>query len=159
MTDDIVNRKTLSISEEIEEMESQLAETAQEAREAEEGSDRAYEIKVTYESLSQRLSAFERFQENCNGDEFVIKEMTFGEMMRAQDEVSRAHRETDGTPGEGYYKIMVMRYGIEEAPDGTPDPKDYPYHIGQWVYDEIDALNTGGEVEVGNLSLEEIAEE
>lgn len=157
--------ETLSLSGKMESIRSDIAEVREEAqREVSEGGE-GESIKARFNSLRQRLSAFERFAEDVEGDEFVVKEMTFGELMRARDEVSQASYsmnqqsgQVEGVPRDGYYRIKVLEFGVKDAPQGAPPPKDYPYHVGDWVYNAIDELNTGGEADTGNLSLEEIAE-
>lgn len=104
---------------------------------------------------------------------FIVKELTFGQlqgvsddMMEASFEVDVERQDIEGTPKQGFYQIELLRESIQHQPEGAPtwedeygnyhpEPAEYPVPVGEWLFEKVDALNTTGDTEMGNSSLEE----
>lgn len=159
MSDDLVQTHTRSISDEVERIGERLREIEQEAAEAERESERGQALESEYKTLKKRQDGLESALSNWGDGEFEIAEMSFGAMMTTKDRVQEVSYEMDVESGEvdgqlkdGFYRIVTLRNGIVDSPNAAPDdPADYPYHVGQWLYDEVDELNTAAGVDAGNL--------
>lgn len=108
--------------------------------------------------------------ESC---EFVIQELSFGQVEGIGDDVADESfdldvekQDVEGTPRQGYYKILTLQEAIDEWPEGSPtqsgkyhnekpSPGDYPHQVADWMFDKVDAFNTTQETELGNSSLKE----
>lgn len=158
-----IRTKTVDLQREIQDIESRLSQIAQEASQTDSDSDEWDSLESEAKSLKARLSVFERKLEDWGNGRFEIKEMTFGELMHAKDEVLAAsfemnEDELDGVPKDGFYRVKVLEMGIVDQPDSAPRPAEFPYHVGEWLYDEIDELNAAGGAELEDFSLEEMVE-
>lgn len=105
--------------------------------------------------------------------QFVVKELTFGQLQGVSDDMMDASFEVDverqdiqGTPKQGFYQIELLRESIISQPSGAPtvegeydnekpEPAEYPVPVGEWLFEKVDALNTSGDTKMGNSSLEE----
>ena len=108
--------------------------------------------------------------------EWTVRELSFGQLQAVSDDMMEESFEVDvergnveGTPKQGYYQIELLREAIEEQPPGAPTrkkqtstqttekpaPADYPFQLGEWLFEKVDALNTTGDTDMGNSSLEE----
>lgn len=105
--------------------------------------------------------------------EFTVKELTFGQLQGVSDdmmeesfEVDMDRQDIEGTPKQGYYQVELLREAIQSWPEHAPVRKDqygneqpapgeYPIPVGEWLFERVDALNTSGDTEMGNSSLEE----
>jgi len=104
---------------------------------------------------------------------FTVKELTFGQLQGVSDdmmeqsfEVDMDRQDIEGTPKQGYYQIQLLKESIQRWPfnapvstdnygNETPEPAEYPVPVGEWLFERVDALNTSGDTEMGNSSLEE----
>jgi len=104
---------------------------------------------------------------------FTVRELTFGQLQAVSDdmmeesfEVDMQREDIEGTPKQGFYQIELLREAITRWPAGAPvqedqygneepSPGDYPIPVGEWLFEKVDALNTRGDTEMGNSSLEE----
>jgi len=102
-----------------------------------------------------------------------VKELTFGQLQRVSDDMMEESFEVDveredieGTPRQGFYQTELLQEAIEAWPSGAPtmpgdynetlaSPGDYPIPVGEWLFEKVDALNTTGDTEMGNSSLED----
>lgn len=171
----------ISLTEGVEELEQDIQDVREEAQQARQEYQEEHEDEddVTpfpdtergqqYENAAQRLRVQKVALEDALEDwgepsEFVIKELSYGELMMARDEVSSASYEPnpqtggyEGVPRDGLYRVKVLELAIEEVPAEAPtDPKDFPPKVGSWLYDEIDEFNTT--TPEGNLDLWETEE-
>lgn len=105
--------------------------------------------------------------------EFVVQELTFGQLQAVSDQMMEESFEVDvraqdleGTPKQGFYQLELLKEAIVRSPPSAPsttdeygnpipEPGDYPIAVGEWLYDRVNALNTTGETEMGNSSLED----
>ena len=105
--------------------------------------------------------------------EFTVKELTFGQLQGVSDdmmeesfEVDMERQDIDGTPKQGYYQVELLREALQGWPENAPvredqygneqaAPGEYPIPVGEWLFERVDALNTAGDTEMGNSSLEE----
>lgn len=170
--------KTVRLEDRIEELEQEITdiEDRQEeiVRKSVEAEQRGEEIDSDLEDEFDELEAdrvekdgemqtMERTVNNWGSGEFEIKEMTFGQVQKISDDVLDKSFDIDmqtqdmsGTPKEGYYQIAVLREAIEESPNSAPsDPADYPTTVGEYLFEKVNALNTVGDTEMGNSSLED----
>lgn len=186
---------TLDLSDAIEEKEEQAEEFKQKAVEIEEeanqykeenGSDAEVpddmeqewkEYKAKSLELEQDIRTIEEKIEEWEGSEFVVSELTWGQieavsddMMEESFEVDIEKQDIDGTPRQGFYKLELLRESVEQSPPNAPtrkdelgreapSPGDYPPPVGEWLFDKVDALNTFGDASLGNLSLEDAISE
>jgi hypothetical protein len=109
----------------------------------------------------------------ADGCVFTVEELTFGQLQGVSDdmmeesfEVDMQREDIEGTPKQGYYQIELLREALKRWPENAPvqegqygnerpSPGDYPIPVGEWLFDKVDALNTRGDTEMGNSSLEE----
>ena len=108
--------------------------------------------------------------------QWTVRELSFGQLQAVSDDMMEESFDVDvergnvtGTPKQGYYQIELLREAIREGPPGAPTrtvkmgtvereqpaPADYPFRIGEWLFDTVDAINTTGDTEMGNSSLSE----
>lgn len=110
---------------------------------------------------------------NVDSCDFVVRELTFGQLQGVSDEMMEASFDVDverqniqGTPKQGFYQIELLRESLIAQPSGAPQtenefgndapaPSEYPIPVGEWLFEKVDALNTTGSTQMGNSSLEE----
>lgn len=99
--------------------------------------------------------------------EFVISELTGGQLALVEDDVAEESFEVDmeseevsGTPRSGYGRVLTCKHGIEEWPDECPTDKqgrcavdEFSHRVQDYLYDRINNLNTVGDTDLGNSSL------
>lgn len=144
---------------------------------AERGSDEHLALQQQYSTIEQEWDAIEgdlveaegerkalmRAIEDYGGSEFVIQEFTFDDWNEIQDRIAEASfdfdpqtQNIDGTPKEGAYKSMVVNRAIVQAPPDAPSEAGaMPRQVCNHLYDKINAINTTGETDLGNTSLDE----
>lgn len=113
--------------------------------------------------LEHRLERFEEYVDAWESTEFVVRELTFGEIQKVKDVVSSESfsvdvqlQEIEGTPLQGLYQNEILRRSVEEMPEDAPDDVlDLPDVLGEWLFEKSDEVNSVGEQSMGNLSLEE----
>jgi chromosome segregation ATPase len=113
--------------------------------------------------LEHRLERFEEYVDEWESTEFVVRELTFGEIQKVKDVVSSESfsvdvqlQEIEGTPLQGLYQNEILRRSVEETPEDAPDDVlDLPDVLGEWLFEKSDEVNSVGEQSMGNLSLEE----
>lgn len=167
--------ETLSIADEVESIEGELEDIRDRADDLraecdpeDDGAPDSLEDHPDYDGLDAahtNLAARKRGLEEALDDwgtgEFEAKELTYGELMRAKDQVNEKSYEMtagglDGVPRDGFYRIKVLELAVVDSPAEAPDdPANYPPQVGQWLYDEVDAMNTAPGGDLGNLSLGE----
>lgn len=123
-------------------------------------------------TLEGEQKALERCVEEYGGAEFTLQELSYGDFNAVNDFVMEQSVEADylkeevkGTPKEGLYKTEVLRYSVISWPPEAPTTKDggkewagvgaYPRQLGDFLFETANALNTTGEMEMGNSSLKE----
>lgn len=151
---------TVSMEVEADRLRDRIREIEEEAEDVTADSDEGKQLKAEYQQHTGRLRALEKYLDQWGGSEFVLKELSYGDLMRAKDEMNQhsynidnRSGEVEGVPRDGFYKVKVLGLAIENAPQGAPaEAKDIPYHVGEWLYDKVDNLNTLGELEVKNCS-------
>ena len=124
--------------------------------------------------LEGQAQALENAVEAWDGGEFVIQELTTGQIAHITDAVSEKSFDFDphegelkgGTPKQGFGKIETLRQAIVQWPTDAPTrkdehgntgpaPADYPYQVGEYLYEKVNSLNTVGDTDMGNSSLRE----
>lgn len=143
-----------------EEIRAELEDLREEAADYGKGSPEAQEVEEEYarkreevRDLAAKRRTFERLSDQWSTDSFTIKELTFGELQRARDETGERSYSVDqtgveGYPREGYYRLQVLNLAVVGAPSDAPDdPKDWPLHLGEWLYEKVDQLNSTATLE------------
>lgn len=106
--------------------------------------DKTERIESEISALEGQAEVLERKKEEWGEDAvFVIREVTFNELMQARDKVQNK---------EGAYNSEVLDLGVEKLPDAVDadHPGDLSYNVGQFLYDIIDDVNTSGDLTLGN---------
>lgn len=113
--------------------------------------------------LEAKIERFNEYVEEWESTRFVVRELTFGESQNLKDTVSSESfdvdvelQEIEGTPLQGLYQSELLKMAVEEMPSEAPDnPNDLPEMLGDWLMEKCESVNTVGDTEVGNLSLED----
>lgn len=128
-----------------------------------EDTEKYQDLNEEFRKAKVKLGAFEDALREWGGGGFQVKGLDFGELMRAKDQVQQASYDVnsqtgqvDGVPRDGFYKTLVVKLGVEDAPAGAPDNlKRIPPQVGSFLYEEINQLTTWGGEDLENLSLAE----
>lgn len=112
-------------------------------------------------------SLYEYYEEegpNIGPSEFVISEMTGGQLAEVQDEVN-ARANADGLVSgdaqdmNGTRVIASLRKAVEKAPPGAPDdPADYQWQVMTYLFEKVNNLNTVGDTDFQTTSLRQAME-
>lgn len=103
---------------------------------------------------------------------FEVQELSYGQLQAISDDMLERSFEVDvqrqdikGMARQGSYQIEVLRTSIQSWPEFAPTrtrnrkemaaPEQYPIPVSEWLYERIDSLNTSGDVQLGNSSLED----
>lgn len=92
------------------------------------------------------------------GSTWRIQELTAGDLARIQDATGVDLEDVDGgqsQTGAGAAMIEAVRASVRDSPPDAPDIPDYSHHLVEELFEAINALNTVGELEMGNSSLRE----
>lgn len=113
------------------------------------------EIREEYEEIDQQYQrvegTIERVEdtiEEYGGSEWEARELTGGTIIKCRDEISRQSR--TGEVPEGALQISLCKEALVDSPPeaptraGDPDPGEYPPNILQYLFREIESINTGG---------------
>lgn len=155
----MAHTKTVDLEEEVRRYEAELKELRQEAAEVDQDSDEADGIESKYKRLKKRRDGLERALNEWGSGVFVVKELTYGEIMATKDRVQEESYDADphtgemqGVPKDGYYQVEVLRVSIKESPPNAPDdPGDFPFQVGSVLYDKVDEMNTAKGVNAEDL--------
>jgi len=148
--------KTVDLHDEIESLDTEIDDIIDEAESLAEDSDEYEQLDVEYKALAMKQQQYESLIEQIGGSVFKIRELSFGEMMHIRDQV-KAKSEDPQNPREGLYKTLILDKAVVDQPAGIDsDAKQWPETLGEWVYNEVDMMNSGVDEEaLGNLSLAE----
>lgn len=170
--------KTIDLAERVEEITKELEDISQEqgdiveeAIEAEsngedvpgEVEERFDELETDRVELEGKQSTFNRVLDEWGDGVFEISELSYGQVQSISDDVleksfdvDMASKSMKGSPKQGYYQIAILKQAIVESPDNAPkDPAEYPQLIGEYLFEKVNAFNTVGDTEMGNMSLED----
>lgn len=175
-----LNNEIQEYAQDIEELEQRASEVKQEeGADSEEFEDLEddFEETITEKKLAEReLNVFEDTINEWGGSEVIIEELTFGEVQEVKDltidesfDVDVQRESVEGSPKEGFYQIIFIKKSIVKGPGGMPtqresvhgrseevaDPSAFQDSVGEWLFEVIDNINTFGDSELGNTSLEE----
>lgn len=136
--------------------------------------DEYAELTGEVATLKSRKQMLERSLEKYGGEAgeatWKLKELSFGEIGRAQYETRQQATQIDGDPDQAaslhgtYYQSVALRLGIVDSPPAAPaDPEEYvPWALAEFLYEKLENLNTYGtltpdtdeeESALGNSSL------
>lgn len=133
---------------------------------AEENELRQYirELEEQRKRLKHNARLFHTCAEKWGGSEFEVRRnLAFHEVQGATDDIRRMTVQS-GEPQEaadaktGAYKLRVLQFGIVDSPPETPDVNgdEFPWQVGEWLYEQFDAINSSGEGDsMGNSSQEQ----
>ena len=121
------------------------------------------EIEAERVEIQSKISRFQDLVDEWDDTEFRVRELRFGEVQNIKDVVSSESfdvdvelREIEGTPLQGLYQSQLLEYSVVSMPDDAPDdPNDLPEVLGDWLLEKAESINSLGEDELGNMSLEE----
>lgn len=165
---DEVKSEAAEVEEEYDELQQRAADGDDVGAELRELDERWDALEASYDHLTSRRAALQAKVDEWGEDaRFVVKELTYGELMRAKDEVQNASYELnevtgeyEGVPRDGYYRVEVLQLAVLQTPQGCPnDPKELGFHVGDWLWNKVDDLNTTPGTDLGNSSLREALEE
>lgn len=137
--------------------EIQRYKTDEDGEETNELTAEAQRLQSEFVDSGSRRDSLQELKRQWGEVSWTITEMSYGEIMRARDEVQRASQAAgQDDPGSGSLQVWTLRLGIEDAPEEAPnDPANYPLYLGEWLYEEVNDFNTTEGVDVGNLWGEE----
>lgn len=121
------------------------------------------EVEAERVEVKSKINRFQEFVDEWESDRFVVRELTFGEVQNVKDVVSSESFDVDvelqsieGTPLQGLYQTEILSRSVEEMPDDAPDnPNDLPEILGDWLLEKAESINSLGDDDMGNMSLEE----
>lgn len=157
--DDVINE-----IEEIERRRKELDEDADDfERQKKRLGKRWKEAQADRVELEAKIERFEEYVESWESTRFVVRELTFGESQNLKDVVSSESfdvdvelQEIEGTPLQGLYQSELLKMSVEEMPSDAPsDPNDLPEILGDWLMEKCESINSMGDTELGNSSLED----
>lgn len=148
--------KTIHLSGEVSRLEEEIETVKEEAQDLDTGAEEFAEKEAEFTSLSIQRDTYSERLESIEGDgTFIVEELSYGDLMRIRDDVMSV---SDGdSPREGLYKVKILENAVTSTPQGiSDDPSEWTTDVAEWVYDEVDRLNTGMDEEnLDNYSLEE----
>jgi Sec-independent protein translocase protein TatA len=158
-----------SFKEELEEVNEERQEVLEQAESVEDTSDEKRNLEDRWDNLEARRVQLERKIERFNieieelsSTEFTIRELSFGQVQAVKDIVSEQsfdvdieRQSVDGTPLQGVYQAEFMKRSVVDKPPEVDDVMDLADPIGEWLWNKIDAFNTSGDEDMGNMSLDE----
>ena len=121
------------------------------------------ELQNEKSSLQSQINRFGEYVSEWESTRFVVRELTFGESQQIRDTVTSESfdvdvelQEIEGTPLQGLYQSQVLERSVVSMPDDAPsDPNDLPEILGDWLLEKCESVNSLGDEELGNMSLEE----
>jgi hypothetical protein len=108
------------------------------------------------QSIEGQQNALQRVIDEWDGAEFVIQELSGGQLVAIQDEVNSAAAadgmDMDGL--DGARVVAMLQKSIVQAPPGAPDnPRDYPWAVMLYLFEKVNAFNTTGDTDFQSTSL------
>lgn len=121
------------------------------------------EVEAERVEVKSKINRFQEFVDEWESTRFVVRELTFGEVQNVKDVVSSESFDVDvelksieGTPLQGLYQTEILDRAVEEVPEDAPDnPNDLPEIVGDWLMEKAESINSLGDDDMGNMSLEE----
>ena len=161
------------LESEVDELEDELEEIKRRASNLQDEDNTSQEFKRLKKrwsdlqneksALKSQISRFGEYVEEWESTRFVVRELTFGESQQIKDTVSSESfdvdvelQEIEGTPLQGLYQSQVLERSVVSMPEDAPsDPNDLPEILGDWLLEKCESVNSLGDEELGNMSLEE----
>lgn len=167
-------------ADQIEETQDELVERLKEDFDGFE--DVPQKFQESYEEFEEEIVSkrgkadlFEKVVDEYGGSEWTLTTVTLGQLGKIQDQVSDASFDFDvergevsgGMPKQGYGRNLTLEECIvEQPPDApttkdprtgqeVPEPEEYPSELGLWLFEKANAINTTGDIDMGNSSLQE----
>ena len=163
----VMEEELSDVTDEIEEIERRRRELDDDADDFEQRKKRLgkdwRELQSQRVELEAKIERFGGYVDEWESTRFVVRELTFGESQNLKDIVSSESfdvdvelQEIEGTPLQGLYRSELLKMFVEEMQsDGPDDPNDLPEMLGDWLMEKCESINSVGDTEVGNLSLED----
>lgn len=178
---DELKQKEDDLKDDKQEILQDAKEVKQQLEAADRGTDEYRDLQRRYDEIEREWDSIEgqiveaegernairRAIDEYGGSEFAIQEFSYDDWNRIQDEITEASfdfdartQDVEGTPREGAYKSMVVNKAVVQSPPDAPDEAGaMPRQVCEYLYDKINAINTTGDTELGNSSLDEALEE
>lgn len=141
-----------------EEYERASAEDGQFSEAALAAQSDAADVRERIQTLEHTARVFHTCAQRWGGSEFTLTtNLAFHEVQAASDDIAEM-TVASGLPEEvasakrGAYKLRVLMFGIEDSPPEAPAPNDdeFPWQVGQYLYQQFDDINSRGDVSAGN---------
>ena len=121
------------------------------------------EVEAERSQVKAKIERFQEYVDEWGDTEFRVRELSFGEVQNIKDIVSSESfdvdvelQEIEGTPLQGLYQTEVLKRAVVSMPEDGPDnPNDLPDLLGEWLMDKVESINSLGDEDMGNMSLEE----
>lgn len=172
-----MRQQTLDIADEMADLQSDIADiedeiadlvdeadaldmsddgAAEELAQIEEEYDELEAQRVTWQGYADIIGDY---ADQWGGTEIVLSELSAAETRMVRDETRREATEQgfDNVPS-GLMELRMAEEFVHSTPPGAPDPSDIgqlPDRLFNWLYGRGNALNTVGDMDMGNLSLRE----
>lgn len=117
------------------------------------------ELEVTRVTTQGYVDILDEHIEQWDGSEIVLKELSASETRMVRDEAKRDAQQMgfEQVPS-GKMELAMMEAFTVSTPPGAPDPSSIgslPDRLFNWLYGRGNALNTVGDMDMGNSSLKE----
>lgn len=123
------------------------------------------ELEARRVTLNRKIDRFEDVIDELSSTTFTIRELSYGQVQAVEDIVSQESfnvdvkkKSLDGTPLQGVYRSEFLERSVVDMPEDIDDIMDLPDVVGEWVWERVNAFNTSGDEDMGNMSLEEAME-
>ena len=121
------------------------------------------EVEAERSQVTAKIERFSQYVDEWSDTEFRVRELSFGEVQNIKDIVSSESFDVDvelqsieGTPLQGLYQTEVLERAVVSMPEDGPDnPNDLPDVLGEWVMEKVESINSLGDDDMGNMSLEQ----
>lgn len=116
------------------------------------------ELEEDIDTLRHTARLFATRAEQWGGSEFEVKSsLAFHEVQRASDDIASMtvrSGEPKSAAGakDGAYQMKVLEQAMVSTPPEAPGVTDdgFDWQIGKWLYSRFEAVNSYGDVSVGN---------
>jgi hypothetical protein len=121
------------------------------------------EINDRVKSLRGFVELFQDLLDEDPAARFVLRELSAAQHEKIVDNVNEKSysvdpqtRQIEGIPKSGHGRILALGEAVQEAPDPLPDEVgDYPMRLKNWLWEQVERLNSAGGEQVEDFSVQE----